>query len=590
MCYLAAVPIRCARLSACPPWLLLLPACLVCAVCLACSDSEGRLELSVLSDGRATPARVELLDASGRAWIAPNALKVVSECMSAPPPRWLQPGIESRSIHNIYTGTDQFYAAGHAALALPTGRYELRVFKGNEFRTERRTLEIEPGETLATLVELERWIDPAASGWIGADDHIHITRGTAEQNPWIHAWMRAEGLAVANLLAMGTQDQLTVTPQYAYGDAGVYGEGETRLFAGQEHPRTHLLGHTITLGARQAIDLRDTYIVFEEFWRESERLGGVSGFAHYGQGPAQDGLAISAPGGRIHFIEVLQSEYPAYRVWYELLDMGFRIAPSAGTDWPCIPSLPGRERVYVDVEGPLTRDSFVRGLRAGRTFVTNGPVLELEAGGVGIGGELRLARPSTVRVTGRVQFDPEREHVRELALVQGGKVVRVVDEPTAPGTISLSAEIPIDHSTWLALRADGDKLDEIPMVAEDIPAWVQSMIDRWGGGWSLQGRYEFLSGLQNRPSAAHTGAIFVDVAGGTLPTAPDTAREWITRLDTIEARLADERIDEMAVASWIPYSDGVSVAHVRRHRPTLLEHIAQARAHYRALIDGASGP
>jgi hypothetical protein len=153
---------------------------------------------------------------------------------------------------------------------------------------------------------------------------------------------------------MGTADQFDVTPQYAFGDAGVYGDGETRLFAGQEHPRTHFLGHTITLGAREPIDLRDSYIVYEGFWRESQRLGGVSGFAHYGQGPAQDGLALSAPTGGIHFIEVLQSEYLAVRVWYELLDMGFRIAPSAGTDFPCIPSLPGRERVYVGVEGEVS--------------------------------------------------------------------------------------------------------------------------------------------------------------------------------------------------------------------------------------------
>jgi hypothetical protein len=46
--------------------------------------------------------------------------------------------------------------------------------------------------------------------------------------------MRAEGLGVANLLQMGTADQFDVTPQVAFGDAGVYGGGETRLFAGQE--------------------------------------------------------------------------------------------------------------------------------------------------------------------------------------------------------------------------------------------------------------------------------------------------------------------------------------------------------------------
>lgn len=555
-------------------------------VLAACAPPTGRLELRILADAEATPARVELLDAEGIGQVAPDGLTVVFECLAAPPPEWLQPAIESHEIFNLYTGTTQFYAAGYTALDLPPGRYELRVVKGNEFRAARRTLEIEAGRRLVVDVELERWADPAARGFVAADDHIHITRRRADQNPWLFAWMQAEGLGVANLLQMGTADQFDVTPQYAFGDAGVYGDGRTRLLAGQEHPRTHFLGHTITLGAREPIDLRESYIVYDGFWRESKRLGGVSGFAHYGQGPAQDGLALAAPTGGIHFIEVLQSEYLAVGVWYELLDMGFRIAPSAGTDFPCIPSLPGRERVYVGIEGPLSRESFVAGYRAGRTFVTNGPVLELQADAVGIGGVLRLDAPGTVRVRGSVRYDPERDHVRALELVEGGKVVRVGEPPELPGLVTLEADLPIAHSTWLALRASGDKIDELPHVAEPIPDWLQSGIDRFGGGWSMEGRYEFLAGLELRPSLAHTAAIYVDVAGAPLPTAPARARAWLERLRELEARLGDDRIGEIGVWDWIPYSDAVSVEHVRAQRATLLESIASARSHYERLAAG----
>jgi len=390
---------------------------------------------------------------------------------------------------------------------------------------------------------------------------------------------------VANLLQMGTADQFDVTPQYAFGDAGVYGDGETRLFAGQEHPRTHFLGHTITLGAREAIDLRDRYIVYDGFWRESERLGGVSGFAHYGQGPAQDGLALSAPSGRIHFIEVLQQEYLATRVWYELLDMGFRVAPSAGTDWPCIQSLPGRERVYVGVDGPLTRASFVAGMRAGRTFVSNGPILDLVVEATGIGEELVLDAPGSVHVEARARFDPERDAVRDLELVVGGKVVRVAEPGAEPGILTISADIPIRHSSWIALRAAGLKLDEIPHVVEPVPAWVQGIIDGWGGGWSFEGRYEFLAGLEQRPSVAHTGAIFIRVVDRPNPASAEVAPRWLAVLDDLEARIAEDRIEELAVADGFPYSDGVSVSHVRRHRDDLMAAIASARLHYRQLAE-----
>jgi len=553
---------------------------------VACSPSSpGHLDLRILFEGEATPARIELLDAAGKSWIAPDALKVRLECLAAPKPTWLEPLVEFNEIDNIYTGTTQFYSAGHAAIDLPAGDYSVRVFKGNEFRTQRQEFRIDAGQTTRIEFALERWVDPAAEGWLASDDHIHITRLTADDNPWLLAWMEAEGLSVANLLQMGTLDQFDVTPQYAFGDDGVYGEGETRLFSGQEHPRTHLLGHTITLGAREPIDLRETYIDYANVWHESERLGGVSGFAHYGQGPAQDGLSISVPGGRISFVELLQSEYLATRVWYDLLDMGFRIAPSAGTDFPCIPSLPGRERVYVGARA-LTRESYVAALRAGRTFVTNGPILELRAGESEIGDVLQGQRGQTLRVEGAVHFDPERENVRALELVVDGEVVRVEHDVSEPGRITLSADIPIEHSTWLALRSSGDKLDEIPFVLQPVPEFVQTMIDRFGGGWSFEGREEFLAGVTLRPSLAHTGAIFVDVDGRPPPTAPGVARRWLAILDDFEARLADDRIGELEVWDWIPYSDAVTVEHVRGQRPRLLESIAGARARYEALSAG----
>ena len=67
---------------------------------------------------------------------------------------------------------------------------------------------------------------------------------------------------------------------------------------------------------------------------------------------------------------------------------GVRITASAGTDvfLNRIRSfLPGDERVYVKVEGPLTYEKWIAGLRAGRSFVSNGPILELSVDGKEIG-------------------------------------------------------------------------------------------------------------------------------------------------------------------------------------------------------------
>ena len=86
--------------------------------------------------------------------------------------------------------------------------------------------------------------------------------------------------------------------------------------------------------------------------------------------------------GKVDSIDVMGSNHAAaLPLWYRLLNCGFRIPASAGTD--CflnrIPSrLPGADRVYVHIDGAFTYEKWIEGLKAGRTFVTNGPMLEFE--------------------------------------------------------------------------------------------------------------------------------------------------------------------------------------------------------------------
>ena len=119
---------------------------------------------------------------------------------------------------------------------------------------------------------------------------------------------------------------------------------------------------------------------------------------------------------------------------------------------------------------------------------------------------------------------------------------------------------------------------------------AQGMVDRWGGGWSFEGREEFMSGLELRPSTAHTGAVFVEVDGLPNPAAAVAAQHWIERLDDFAARIAEDRIEDMSAADRFPYSDAVSVEHVRQHRDELMQGIEQARAHYSALITRSVSP
>ncbi len=548
------------------------------------SRAPGTLELAIrdASTGEPTPARIELTSADGATIVPDRALMIFDDCRNVPWHNWVPWTAQfqalakrRRGIANPYTGRTEFYAGGTITAGLPAGRYTVSATKGIEYERARAGFEVAPGETRRVELELVRWADLPAAGWYGADDHLHIQRPHPRFDPAIAIWMRAEDIHVANLLQMGLARDVHITPQHGFGPRAVYRDGDTMLLSGQENPRTHVLGHSIVLGARRYIDLPSSYALYDGVWREAHEQGAANGYAHWALGGAEEGLAVWGHTGLLDFIEVLNLGLPFYERWYEALDLGLRIGPTAGSDYPCLPGLPGRERFYARVEGPLAAESWIEAVSRGRTFVTNGPVIELTVGGAAIGDELRLAAPGEVRIEGRVRFDPRRDAVTRLELVRAGEVVLVVEAPRSAGEITLDTPVEIDRSTWIALRARGVKRDEKRIAPR---RFLESMLalERGTNAAVLAGLPE---GAVEPPAAAHTGAVWVTVDGTPpierQPRARAVAAAWLARLEELEARLAEERIAEWA--RFPGRGDGIDAGDVRASRDALLAAIAAAR-------------
>ena len=532
-------------------------------------DRYGTLRVSIIdqSSKLPTPARVELLDAKNEAFVAEDALAVGTDAGDRKTP-W-QGTLEqdkarlSKTVNNSNTGTKQFYSAGTFTASVPAGTYRLKAWKGPEYTAAARELTIEPNGSLELTIAMSRWINMPAQGWYGADDHLHISRPLKERDPLISKWMQAEDIHVANMLGFSHSRQLPGvynTPQHAFGAPGGYQEGNHLLLSSQENPRTHLLGHAIVLGARSYLNFPDNYLLYGPVFEEARRQGALSGYAHYGfRMGAQFGLAIDLPGNNLNFIEILQFNDGIYDVWYDVLNAGFRLAPTAGTDYPAGDatrvSLPGRERFYTQVEGPLTPDNWLEGVRRGRTFATNGPMLEFRVNGKSMGAEIALSKPASVEIEGRVQFDPARDEVDRLEVVENGQVVRSVPRDGGAAEIRCRFQHTVQDSGWLALRAVGKKVGERRLF---LP------------------RYDFYT----LPSLAHSAPIYV-----TRKKAPGRASQrggrsslqtWIARLDDLKARLSDDRLEGLVRGG----PDGVNLEVLQKNRQSLLEAIERARRQY----------
>lgn len=511
-------------------------------------------------DGRPTPARVELRDAAGTSYLPDASLRVAGACSAPAPEWWTEAALDDAPPTGVIdpdSGATQFYVAAPIEVALPPGSYTTTAYKGLEYRTGSAALEVHAGEITEVALELSRWVDLPAEGWFGGDAHLHIARPGPALDGVIADWMRAEDVHVATLLQSGEHGgRIESAPQGGFGAGAVFQDGDTIVASGQENPRTWLLGHGIVLGAQAYLDSADDYLAYDAVWRAARAQGALLGYAHF----HAPGLLLDAPDRFVDFLEVLQFDVANYDALYVLWSLGFRVSPFAGTDHPCAPSgVPGSQRLYAQVDGTLSYRGWLDAIRAGRTFVTNGPVVGLTVDGFGIGGDVALAKPGTVRVRARARFDPARDDVRVLEVVRDGKVVAAA-AASAPGEVTLEADVEVRGSAWLAARVYGTKI-----LSPGATGRV-------------------------RDSLAHTGNVRVAVDG--TPGVVARARAAVLagalsgRLDDLEARVDASGIDGTGALpeAWT----GVTPEVLRASQAHLLERIAAARTFFERIADPAA--
>ena len=370
---------------------------------------------------------LRLVDASGRSpLVARVSIHAEGGKFHAPP----------GSLYRLHKTDLHFYANGRAEFDLPEGRYEATVARGPEYRVARVAFDVRPGQTTTQVVTLERWTDQRARGWYSGESHIHANYG---YGPWYNSprtmllQCAGEDLGVSNFMVANSDGDGVFDREYFRGRPDPLSDGRTVLYWNEEF-RSTIWGHMTLLNLKHLVEPIDTGFLHTTQPLDVPTNADVADLTHDEGGlvnythPAQNlndpylgaysakALPMDVALGKIDSVDVMGTNHEAtLPLWYRLLNCGFRIPASAGTD--CflnrIPSrLPGSDRVYVKVDGAFTYEEWIEGLKAGRTFVTNGPMLEFTADGhapgepvqVGAGAGLRVRAgpsPSTRWITSR---------------------------------------------------------------------------------------------------------------------------------------------------------------------------------------------
>lgn len=465
--------------------------------------ASGRLESSCrvtlrlvdAKTGQKLPGLIRITNRDGQpvsARAAADAPGAVREMLSRGLGLKDQPAIERWSV-----------VTGQVTLQLPRESLVIEALSGLETELNRQPLDLTGREAAELAMPLTRFYDAAKRNMRSANTHLHLMKLDQEQaDRYLIEVPQADRLDVlfVSYLERAEADRDYISNRYTRADlerlakaSGVaFGNGEEHRhnFTAQGQGYGHVMlldiprliqpvsiGPGITKAGTDGLPLqrgidqarRDTATVIwcHNNWGLERLANQVTG--------RLDAQNIFDGGTHGSFKDS----------FYRSLNAGLRVPFSTGTDW----FMYDFSRTYVKIDGPLTVRSWLKGLAAGRSSITNGPFLEFEVAGREPGESVRLNQAGSVTVTargiGRVDF-------QRIEIVQNGRVIRAqTSRPEAGHFVAdLRFDLSLTDPCWLALRIPPPPVKDDPELRETVP------LNEYG-----------------QPLFAHTSAVAVEVSG-----------------------------------------------------------------------------
>jgi hypothetical protein len=178
-------------------------------------------------------------------------------------------------------------------------------------------------------------------------------------------------------------------------------------------------------------------------------------------GRPRDAARLPAPRG---------NGFYSQEIYYRFLNCGFRAPPAAGSASGVLPNPVGYNRVYVHLEGEFSYSAWFRGLAEGRSFVTNGPVLLVEANGRLPGEVFRAAAGQEIEIALDIRADGN-DPLEAVEVVVDGEVVQSLRRDELRGWLRPDP-LRFQRSGWFLVRAVA-RVPETFRFASTAPFYVE---------------------------------------------------------------------------------------------------------------------
>jgi hypothetical protein len=395
---------------------------------------------------------------------------------------------------HVEIGPERFhYIDGHCEIRLPPGEVAIQLWHGPEYVPIRHVVELAPGQ-ISLRLGIQRFLDLRELGWYSGDTHVVDVR------PYTALLEGgAEDVAVVNLLAHQRETQAIAPNLLAFSGQGAALERSGTLVAVNTLNRHPDLGELILLNCHRIVfPLRSGDDGLGEWtladWCDQchrKKTGLVLWGAPASSQRQQEEPVAGAPCwltrqrsealadlilGKIDGFEILgfdAAEPTTLAAWYQLLAAGFRVPLVGGSGKGSAARAIGRVRTYAWI-GPgkqLDYASWIDAVRAGRTFVTNGPLVLLSVDELGPGSVIEAEPGQAVRLRAEARTVLP---IERLELLVNGMIGAAKEAAGNRQSAIVETEWEADRSAWIVARCvSSEPLPDGQVIfAQTSPAYV----------------------------------------------------------------------------------------------------------------------
>lgn len=409
---------------------------------------QVHLRINDAATGQPTPVRLRITDNDGRYYAPYGRLTEFAT------------GVNQDVGGNVQIGAKKWaYIDGTCEILLPPGKLHIEISKGPEYKPIDEETTLLAGK-MSMRFTIERWCDMRKEGWYSGDTRVHFMSPDAALLEG-----QAEDLAVVNLLATEHERAFTniisFSGQAFSRSAGGCGVAVNTLNRARGLGQLGLLHcHRVVYPLTVDCDSDGSWIL-ADWCGQCHRKNGLVVWTNPSLGGTDaccDEALADLILGDIDAIEWTEMDFTGLsNDYYFLCDAGQFASPVGGSGKCSNVGQLGFPRTYAFL--PETTDftytDWIEAIRAGRTFITNGPIVQIIIDGVVPNSRLEVSADKadleiSVYAKGDTRFD-------RVELLWNGEIVASATPDQFPHHVEIYHELPVHTSGWLAARCVTDR-------------------------------------------------------------------------------------------------------------------------------------